>query len=336
MDAVDRLDWLTRAYRVGQVIRTAALFGVCDVLADEPMSAEQVAVKVGAATDPLRRLLRALVAIDVLSESNGVFSTAEMGELLRRGHPDAMRDVAIGRMRDTWWRAWGALPDAVRTGQSGYLHANGRTMWEDLAGDPEAAATFNAMMGSGTEEYVHSLVEAVDLSAVRHLVDLGGGQGTLLAALLAVVPAANGTLFDRPAGLVGAADYLGSTGIGERVELMPGDFFQSVPPGGDVYILRRILHDWADEDAVAILKTCRQAIDDHGRLLIVDMIMPERPVAGPAEEEEVFTLDLHMLVLLGARERSVSEFNELLQPAGFRISEVVETAPERTIVCAPV
>lgn len=140
MEPVDRLDWLTRAYRVGQIIRTAALLGVCDALATEPLTAEQVAVHVRAAPDPLRRLLRALVALDVLSESGGLFSNATMGELLRRDHPEAMHDVVISRMRDPWWRAWGALPDAVRTGESAYLLANGRSMWDDFQDDPDAAA----------------------------------------------------------------------------------------------------------------------------------------------------------------------------------------------------
>src|SRR6266536_59349 len=163
-----RLDWLTRAYRVGQIVRTAALFGVCDVLAGEPMAAQQVAERVGAAADPMRRLLRALVALDLLSKSDGVFRNAALGELLRRDHPEAMREVAISRMRESWWRAWGALPDAVRTGESAYVLANGRSLWAELHDDPEAAASFNAMIGSGTEEYAASLARCTDLAGVRH------------------------------------------------------------------------------------------------------------------------------------------------------------------------
>ena len=337
MDPIDRLDWLTRAYRVGQIIRTAALFGVCDVLADEPLRAEQVAGRVGAAVDPMRRLLRTLVALDVLRESDGFFSNAAMGELLREDHSEAMRDVAISRMRDPWWRAWGALPEAVRSGESAYVLANGRSLWEDLGDDPDAAASFNAMIGSGTEEYASSLVQSVLFTDVRRFVDVGGGRGTMLAALLRAAPSARGTLFDRPAGLIGAEDHLAAAGVADRVDPVAGDFFESVPTGGDVYLLRRVLHDWADEDAVAILANCRSAIGDQpARLLVADMIMPERPVPGPAEDEAVFTLDLHMLVMLGARERSVSEFDALLQAGGFRIDEVITTSPEATIVARPV
>jgi O-methyltransferase domain/Dimerisation domain len=212
MKPIDRLDWLTRAYRVGQIIRTAALFGVCDVLADERLGAEQVAGRVGAAVDPMRRLLRTLVALDVLRESDGLFSNAAMGELLRRDDPEAMREVAISRMRDPWWRAWGALPEAVRGGECAYVLANGRSLWEDLGDDPDAAASFNAMIGSGIEEYASSLVQSVQFTDVRRFVDVGGGQGTMLAALLRAAPGARGTLFDRPAGLIGAEDYLAAAG----------------------------------------------------------------------------------------------------------------------------
>ncbi|HEX6919491.1 MAG TPA: methyltransferase [Actinomycetes bacterium] len=337
MDAVDRLDWLTRAYRVGQIIRTAALYGICDVLADGPMPGEQVAARVGAAQDPMRRLLRALVAIDVLTESDGLFSNGTFGDLLRQDHPDEMRDVVISRMRDTWWRAWGSLPEAVRTGESAYVHANGRSFWVDLAEDPDAAATFNALMSSGTEQYAASLVASTDLTGVSHLVDVGGGKGATMAALLAALPAARGTVFDLPAGLIGADGLLTAAGVRQRIELVAGDFFESVPAGGDVYLLRRILHDWPDDRAVAILKSCRDAIaDQQARLFVSDMIMPERAQPGPAEDDEVFTLDMHMLVLFGARERSVTEFEALSEAAGFRVDEVLKTSPEGTIVASPV
>jgi hypothetical protein len=336
MDAVERLDWLTRAYRVGQIIRTAALLGVCDVVAATPMTAEEVAERVGAAGDPMRRLLRTLVALDVLRESDGLFSNAAMGQVLLRDHPEAMREVAISRMRDPWWRAWGALPEAVRTGDSAYVLANGRSMWEDLGDDPDAAASFNAMIASGTEEYAASLLKSLDFTGVRRFVDVGGGRGSMLAALLIAAPEARATLFDLPAGLIGAREHLADVGIADRVDLAAGDFFESVPEGGDVYLLRRVLHNWSDEQAIAILTNCRKKIGDRpARLLIADTLMPERPVPGPAEEEAIFTLDLHMLVLLGARERSASEFRVLLETAGFRIDEVLATSPEGTIVASP-
>jgi hypothetical protein len=336
MDAIERLDWLTRAYRVGQIIRTAALLGVCDAVAGDPMTAEEVAERVGAAVDPMRRLLRTLVALDVLVESDGLFGNAEMGQALVGEHPEAMREVAISRMRDPWWRAWGALPEAVRTGESAYVLANGRAMWEDLSDDPDAAASFNAMIASGTEQYAASLRECFDFTGVRQFVDVGGGRGGILASVLTAAPEAHGTLFDLPAGLIGAREHLAGIGLADRVDLVAGDFFESVPDGGDLYLLRRVIHNWADEQAIAILANCRNAIGDRqARLLIADMIMPDRPQPGPAEDETLFTLDLHMLVLLGARERSGNEFRVLLQTAGFGIDDVLATSPEGTIVASP-
>ena len=337
MDAVDRLDWLTRAYRVGQIIRTAALFGICDLLAVRPLPAEEVAAQVGAAQDPMRRLLRTLVAIDVLTESDGLFGNGTLGDLLRQNHPEEMRDVVISRMRDPWWRAWGSLPEAVRTGESAYVYANGRSFWDDLAQNPDSATTFNALMSSGTEQYAASLVASADLTGVGHLVDVGGGKGTMMTALLSALPAARGTVFDLPAGLIGADDVLSAAGVQGRVDLVPGDFFESVPAGGDLYLLRRILHDWPDDRAVAILKSCRAAIADRpARLLVSDMIMPEQATRGPAENDEVFTLDMHMLVLFGARERSVTEFAALFEAANFRVDGVLATSPEGTIIASPI
>jgi hypothetical protein len=336
MNAIERLDWLTRAYRVGQIIRTVALLGVCDVVAVSPMTPEGMAERLGTAVDPMKRLLRTLVALDVLSESDGLFSNAEMGQALVRDHPDAMREVAISRMRDPWWRAWGALPEAVRTGESAYVLANGRSMWEDLGDDAEAAASFNAMIASGEGEYAASLRAALDRTGVRRFVDVGGGRGGILAALLTATPEARGTLFDLPAGLIGAREHLAGIGVADRVDLVAGDFFESVPAGGDVYLLRRVVHNWANDQAVAILANCRNAIGDQpARLLIADTIMPDRPIPGPAADEVTFTLDLHMLVLLGARERSESEFRDLLRAAGFRLDGVLATTPEGTIVASP-
>jgi hypothetical protein len=337
MDPVDRVDWLTLAYRVGQIIRTAALFGICDVLSEAPLPAEQVATRVGAAEDPMRRLLRTLVAIDVLRESDGLFSNGTLGEVLRSDHPEEMRDVAISRMQDPWWRAWGALPDAVRTGESAYGHANGRSLWDDLANDPDAATSFNALMSSGTEQYTTSLLATSALTDARHIVDVGGGKGATLAALLSALPAARGTSFDLPAGLLGGDELLTGAGVHDRCSLVPGDFFESVPAGGDVYLVRRILHDWPDDRAVAILQSCRAAIADRpARLLISDLIMPEHPTPGPAEDDEVFILDIHMLVLFGARERTVTEFEALLAAASFRLDDVLDTSPEGTIVARPI
>jgi O-methyltransferase domain len=137
--------------------------------------------------------------------------------------------------------------------------------------------------------------------------------------------------------LIGARNHLATAGVVGRVDLVAGDFFESVPAGGDVYLLRRVVHNWPDEQAIAILANCRKAIGaQQARLLVADMITPERPVPGPAEQEAVFTLDLHMLVLLGARERTASEFHVLLEAAGFRIEEVLATSPEATIVASPV
>jgi hypothetical protein len=218
---------------------------------------------------------------------------------------------ALGVMAPHFEQALQALPEAVRTGQPTFARVHGRGFWEYLAAHPEAGENFDAAMGSDTNS-ARLLLAARDFSTIRKLVDIGGGQGRLLATFLAALPELQGILFDQPQVLAGADPVLAETGVRDRCTLVPGDFFVEVPSGGDAYVLSTIIHDWPDEQAVQILRNCHRAMAPGARIwLIENVVVPGEPDLWTAQ------LDLLMLVLFGAQERTAAEYQTLLESAGF-------------------
>lgn len=318
---------LILGYRVTQAIRAAAILGVCDELAGEPLPSDELARRLSTERRSLRTLLGVLVSAGVLSQSDdGRFANTELGALLCTGVAGSLRSSVIGMCAPSWWQSWSELPEAVRTGAGAFALANGMGVWDELRADPEAAARFNAFMAGGTNNFLPQLLDAVDLSEARHVVDVGGGTGALLAGILEAYPDARGTLFDLPAGMSGADAQLRSRSLATRCTLMPGSFFESIPSGGDVYVLRFILHDWPDERAAAILATCRRAMSPGTRLLVIDALLPPRPTA---EETSLIKhlYDLHMFVLFGAHERTEAEMRALLDAADFSVRTIHTTEP---------
>ena len=243
--------------------------------------------------------------------------------------------MATMRMDERLWRAWGALPQAVRTGEVSYRAANGSSFWADFAEDPLRASQFNALMVVRSQRFAASLIEQFDFHQCRHIVDVGGGNGAVLAAVLAAVPDAIGTVFDLESGLVGTDRFLSDMGVRHRCKLVAGSFFDSVPADADMYVLRQVLHDWPDDQAVEILSTCRRAMTRPGaRLLVSDIHLAEHAVAG-ARDEARFLQDMNMFVMFGAGERTESEFRGLLGATGFGVEGVLATRPEETIVAVP-
>ncbi len=335
-DAGDRLYQMISAFRVTQMVRTAALLGICDALADGPRDAATVATSAHADPGLVRRLMRALAGLGVLLEAgDGRFSNTALGELLRKDVPGSMRNAAMALPADANWEAWERLPSGVVEGTIPFELAHGRPMWEKLAREPEAAARFNAFMASQSAAFAPQLVEAFDFSQSTRIVDVGGGNGALIAGVIAAHPSLKGTLFDVEAGLAGAEAYLREHGVADRCELKAGDFFKSIPEGGDAYLLKLILHDWDDPRATEILKTCRRAMRSRAHLLVMDYILPERAVPGP-REAQALTMDLHMFVVFGARERTEKELRGMLSETGFRVERVVPTSPQATIVAIAV
>ncbi|MGH3925747.1 MAG: methyltransferase, partial [Pseudonocardiaceae bacterium] len=224
---------------------------------------------------------------------------------------------------------------SVRTGRPAWERVTGLPAFEFLAQHPDQAATFNAAMADHTRSVAPTIIASYDFSRFGTLVDVGGGDGTLIAAILNGVPGLRGVLFDLPAGVEGAAKTLAAAGVADRCEVATGDFFTSVPDGADAYLLKSVIHDWDDERAVAILRSCRRAMPADGTILVVEPVLPAK-VDSPEMTGTVMS-DINMLVSTGGRERTEDQFRALSTAAGFQLTAIVgEGANYRVIEGSPV
>ncbi len=320
-----RLAELIGGYQVSAAIGALARLGVADALADGPATSTELAASLGADEDALTRLLAAVSDGGLFTlGDDGRYSLTALGDLLRTDVPGSLQRYAVVST-DVWrWYAYGHLAHTLRTGEPGLVAAHGCGFWDYLASHPEAAASFEeslARIGAARDQ---AIAASVDLGDSRCVVDVGGGRGGLLSALLAAHPRLRGILFDLPSVVEGARENLRNTGLAERLEVVGGDFREAVPPDGDTYILSWILHDWDDPTARRILGHCRAVLNEGGRLLIAEMVVPQG--GGPAAsafKRLVRQADLEMLAVVGGRERTAREFEELLEQSGFAITRIM-------------
>jgi hypothetical protein len=306
----DALSRLADGYLATQLLYVAVELRLPEALAEGPRHVDELAVEVGADRCVLRRVLRGLAADGVLDERpDGRFALTAVGELLDAGHPSSMRGAVRAR-GGLYYTALAGLLAATREGGTPFELAHGRPFFSHLAAHPDQGAAFQASMAARSRREASAVVAAYDFSRFATLVDVGGGPGLLLAAVLGANPGLAGTLFDRPEVVAGAA-----------LPHVGGDFFARVPPGADAYLLSRVIHDWDDAEAVAILRTCRSAMADTATLLLVEALLPERAV----DDTAAVRMDLHMLALLHGRERTRREYAGLLAAAGLRLTRVVAT-----------
>jgi hypothetical protein len=318
---------LVLAFRQTQCVRAAAELGLADHLAGGACSAAELAEATGSHEPFLRRLLRALVVLELVQTLPGDrYALTTLGEELTAGR---LRDVARMFGSEPTWSAWGGLEHAVRTGEPGFDHAHGAGTWEYYASHPEDSERFDAAMAALTRGSAEAIVDAYDFARFRHVVDVGGGDGTLLAAILTRAPRAHGLVMDVGHVLDGARRTLEAAGVLDRAELHDGDFRRSVPSGGDCYVLKWILHDWDDEQATTILRHCRAAATDAARLVVVERVLPEQ--AGPDDVDAVLA-DLNMMVWTTGRERTAAEFAALLADAGWHLDGVHPTGGALSLV----
>ena len=312
-----------RGYQLSQALYVAAKLGVTDVLRSEPLAADAVAEAVDVRAPVLRRVLRALVAGGVFTElEDGRFANNDAAAALRADAPGGMRDVIIN-FGEEMYRAFGELLHTVRTGETAFDVVFGAPLFEYYAANPQVEASAAARMLARTLPVAAEFAASDVVRDARTLVDVGGGTGTLLAQVLRHRPEMRGVLLERPGMLELAHGYLAEQGVADRCELVEGDFFSSVPAGGDVYVLKSVLHDWDDERCIAILLSCRAAMGPAARLAIIELLLPERMTpSGPMLSAAL--LDLIMLAYAGGRERTKAEFTQLLDQARLRL---VRTAP---------
>lgn len=315
-------------FRTTQMIHVAAKLNIADLLADGPLSADDLAKTAGANPRALYRLLRALASLGIFAErEDGRFQLTPLAEPLRSTAVGSLHGAAVLYGEPWCWRAYGELLHSVKTGEPAFDHAHGLGIFDYCQQNPQAAAVFNRAMTDFTGQEVAAILEAYDFSVFKIVVDVGGGHGAFLADLLAARRELRGILYDLPHAMEGARKLMAEAGVAERCAIVSGNFFQSAPQGGDLYLLKRVIHDWDDERAVAILKNCRDAIPDAGRLLVMEKVIP--PGNTPSEAT---LFDINMVVSAGGMERTEAEYRALLARAGFVLTQVISTARPLSLI----
>jgi C-methyltransferase len=311
-----------------QAITVAAELGVADALANGPLPIDELAAKVGANADALRRLLRALISRGIFRRrGDGRYELNALADTLRSDAPASMACAARFYGSAEQRKRWTLLVDSVRTGASVVPALHGKASFDYFAEQPELAEMFNQTMTSISELTTAPLIAGYDFSAYPTIVDVGGGHGQLLAAILAAAPASRGVLYELPRVVASAPSLLREHSVADRVRVAEGSFFDSVPAGGDAYILKNIIHDWPDDKAVHILRNVRAAAGPEATLLLIELVIPEHDRDFPGK-----WADLEMLLNLGSRERTAAEYRNLLSQAGFRMTRVVQTASPLSVV----
>lgn len=305
---------------VPQALHVVAVLGIADLLADGPKSSDELAQVTGSHAPTLYRVLRTLVAAGVFAEDKASrFRLTALSQPLRSDAADSVRAASIFLSGES--ELEGLLVDCVRTGKTAIELASGTTNWiEYYRQEPARAAVFNTAMTALSNAHYTGVVDAYEFRSIRKLVDVGGGHGRLISLILTAHPTMRGILFDMPHALEGGQKTIAEAGLSDRCEIVSGDFFRSVPAGGDAYILSRVIHDWADEKAVAILKVVRGALPAKGRLLLFEtMIRAGNRLSYP------LLSDLNMVIRTGGCERSEAEYRALYKAAGFKLTRAIET-----------
>jgi hypothetical protein len=323
-----QLNHLITGSWIAQAIRVAAELRIADLLADGPSSVCDLAAATGTHARTLSRLLRALASVGLFTHAEpDTFGRTPISDLLQADAPGSLREMVLWRCGDTQWSTWGQLQHSIRTGTPAFEQVHGVPLWEYFAQQPAVGATFHAAMTSSIAEIAAAVVATYDFSEFSTLVDVGGGRGGMLIAILRANPGLRGILFDLPQVVEGAKQAAGAAGLLERCDLVGGDMFEAVPRGGDAYVLSRLVHDWDDERSVAILKNCRRAAGPHTKVLVVETILPpgDTPSFGKL-------LDLQMLVDHGGQERTEAEYRALYEAARFRIARVIPTRSAVSVI----
>ena len=310
-----------------QAIHVAAKLGVADFVAGGPKAIAELAAATRTHEPSLGRLLRALTSLGIfVDDGEGRYCQTGLSDALRKDHPQSIRPLAMMLGAGFFWRPSGELELTIRTGQPAFEHVYGAQFFEHLAEHADEAAVFNAAMSS-LPDYITALVTACDFSRFERIVDVGGGHGALLAGILTANPHVHGVLYDLPGVVAGASV---APTVADRLEIVAGDFFETVPAGADAYLLKGVIHDWNDASAVTILKNCRRAIRPDGRLFVVETVLI--PSSDPASA----LMDTLMMVLTGGRERTESEFRALFRDAGFSLLDVIPTDRHSILESRPI
>jgi len=325
---VSLLRELIGGMRFTQLIYVAAKLGIADLLKNGSKSVDELASKVGAHPRALYRVLRALASKGIFAEvGDRQFELTALAEPLQDRVPGSLRTNAIIWGEEWRWKPWGDLLNCVKTGDTPFNRVFGMDVWEYLTRNAEAGTIFNKNMSANTKRSANAVVEAYDFSTVNRVVDIAGGRGALIAAILKRYPHVQGMLTDLTAVTNEAKAFIKSEGLEDRCDIIGGDYFESVPSGADIYILKGIIVDEEDDGVVTILNNCRRAMGNHARLLIVDNIMPPHGSPSPAN-----VFDVMMMVMHGTPMRTEEEHGALFEKAGLKVNRILATRSELSII----
>ncbi len=318
---------LISGFWISRCIYVTAKLGLADLVKDGPKTAADLAAATNTYPPSLYRVLRALACVRVLTQDGDRFGDTPVLRTLRTDVKGSLRWFAMSELGEEHYPAWGEFLHSVKTGDIAFDHALGMDVWKYFAEHPDNAKIFNDSMSGLTAQANEALQPAYDFGGIGTLVDIGGGHGSLLTSILRRNPQMRGILFDAPPVIEGARAIVGESDVSDRCEPIAGNFFESVPKGGDAHILKWIIHDWTDEQSLTILKNSHRALPENGKLIVIEAVVPE-------SNEMHFSkfMDLNMLVMTGGRERTEAEFRDLYERSGFRLTRIVPTGSPFSVI----
>jgi hypothetical protein len=312
---------LISGFWVARSIYLAAELGIADVFDDQPKTNAQLATATNTEPRSLYRLLRALASVGIFTEVSGqCFALTPLAKTLQTDSPDSMRYFAIAQMGHEHSLGWINGLHSLKTGESAFENTAGMSVWDYYAEHPEAGATFSHAMSNAGTAIAQAVAASYNFSEFKTIVDVGGAQGSLVSTIVSSFPNLKGVLFDLP-------EVTASTNIGDNIQLVAGNFFESIPSGGDAYLMRWIIHDWDDQKSSIILKNCHQVMPEHGKLLLVESILPPSNEPSPTK-----FIDMIMLLMTSGRERTEEEYRSLLRSNGFELTRVIPTPSMLSII----
>ena len=318
---------MATAYWLSQAIYVAAKLGIADLLRNGPQSCVALATSTGSDAPSLFRLMRALSSVGIFAHlGRGHFALSRLAERLQTGVHGSLRAMVI-TIGEIHYQACGSLLHSVQTGSPAFNTVFGASLFDYLQQNTDAADAFNQGMANVSSMLAYAVLMAYDFAGISSIVDVGGGQGKLLEKILQFNPDITGTVFDTASTIEGAQQGFGGDLRKRRCSYVVGDFFTSVPQGADAYLLCGVIHDWDDRRALRILRNCRRAMTEKGRLLIVDMVVPDTDATSFSK-----LLDLNMLAMTGGRERTKAEFQALLDAADYKLTRIIPTMAPQSIM----
>lgn len=323
---------LINGFHVARALYVAARLQLPDLVKGGASDCKALAALTNTDAPSLYRVIRVLVSAGVFEmDEHDRVSSNPLAETLLKDASGSLRSWAISQLGDDPYKAWGDVMYGVRTGGIAFEHVFGCDSWTYRAAHPESAKDFDDGMASFVGAHNKAVVASYPFASVRNVVDIGGGDGKFITTLLDAYSAMKGLVFEQPRVIERARQRIAEEGLAARCEVMAGDMFQSIPPGADAYLLSRVIHNWDDERAIAILRNCRRAMEPAAKLLLVERVIPAR-IEESAATRVLVVSDLHMMVMNGGRERTEAQYRALFEEAGLGLTRVIPTGTAMSVI----